>query len=840
MSSMSKPFGSISRCAGVRAALGVVCCLGVMLGLGVSVAFAGTVIEGESVSEVSASSARLSATVNPGGVPSEYFFEYGPTAAYGTATATTSAGAGMEPVAAFVRLSELQPSTEYHFRVVAKNANGETAQGSDQTFTTGGVFPPAPAGLPDDRGYELVTPYLENANVFTPYERKAPFEVAPDGDAISYKAEPSVEGNGKTALSEGGNAYLATRSADGWSVSVIQPKGLKSPEYEGFTSDLSEGFIESEEPLLEGDEGGGLYSSDLAARGSYSFIAAFTKEKFNYVGENTRYAGSTPDGSHVLVEVPVGENHYESGLYDLVGGRLVGVGVLPDGSPAPADAIFGGPGWEERNQVTPIPQRENGLPDFSHAISEDGSRIFFSTVELVSEEESRFKYYKPTALYVREDDASADARTVQVDGAEPGCGSCMSGGGQFWTASADGSRVYFTDERRLTEDSTAAPGEPDLYVYDVETEKLTDMSVDANPGEHANVQGVVGAGESAGGGAYVYFVANGVLASGASPPYLFTSTGKVYKEPCRESLEGVDDECNLYVAHEGEPPRFITELSYENINNTNDGSLSNRQGDLTPDIGRRTAEVTPDGRDLAFMLGRGNFPTEWKLYVYDAPSEGLTCVSCNPSGGSNGSARVPVSENVTYQPQFISDDGDQVFFENSAQLTQKTGSGVYEWERDGSGSCELSPGCVYLLSQGISGGPYDTGDAQPLLGASASGDDVFFETREQLVPQDGDEDIHIYDARVGAVQPLAPLACTSSGCQGAPLPPPIFATPSSVTFAGVGNFLPAAPMVKKATTKKTVKCAKGMARKGAKCVKQKSRKKAKKAKRVGNERRTGQ
>lgn len=761
-------------------------------------------IEGESSSEVASSGVRLSATVNPGRVPSEYFFEYGTSAAYGSKTAPTSIGAGAEGVRVFAQLGELQAETEYHFRVVAENANGESALGGDETFTTLGAFPPAPAGLPDDRGYELVTPYMENAEVFTTLSGTGPFEVALDGDAVSYKGEPSAGGNGTTGYGEGGNEYLATRvPGGGWTAQAIQPEHTIKPDeggpaYVGFTSDLSEGFLSSGEPLLEGDEGG-VYSRELPA-GSYGLIAANAASAGS---TPTTYAGSTPDGSHVLLEENAGGHStmIGSGLYDSVEGRLAPVSVLPDGSQASGMMVFGGPGRNEG--------RGNGLPDFDHVISEDGSRIFWSTLELVSGE-----LYKPSALYVREDDASADARTVQVDGVEPGCASCgPSGGGRFWMASSDGSRVYFTDESRLTADSTAASGEPDLYVYDVESEKLTDLSVDANPGEHANVLGVAGAGESAEGGAYVYFVADGELASGAVPA---TCGGG--------GIHEVDEVCNLYVVGEGEAPRFIAVLSPNDDATKNVYSFT---GDWIPTLGGLTSEVTPDGRHLAFLH-------DGQLYVYDAVAGSLACASCAPAGG--GSALVPISENATYQPRFISDDGEQVFFETQVQLTQRPGGGVYEWEQDGSGSCRLSPGCIYLLSHGVTDDPYSTGNGQSLIGASASGSDVFFETREQLVPQDGDEDVKLYDARVGAQQPLASLACTSSGCQGAPLPPPVFATPASVTFAGVGDFEPTPPATSVKSRKKAVKCAKGKKLSHGKCVKSKRKKKSKKAKKAGEER----
>jgi hypothetical protein len=149
---------------------------------------------------------------------------------------------------------------------------------------------------------------------------------------------------------------------------------------------------------------------------------------------------------------------------------------------------------------------------------------------------------------------------------------------------------------------------------------------------------------------------------------------------------------------------------------------------------------------------------------------------------------LPISWSNTYLPQWISDDGSRVFFDSPVALVPKDTNNqqdVYEWERDGTGSCQESSGCIYLLSGGT-----DPGTASWFIGSSASGDDVFFVTRAKLTPEDGTETDVVYDARVGGVQPPTPPTCTGTGCQGLPPGPPVFATPSSVTFMGVGNFPP--------------------------------------------------
>jgi hypothetical protein len=159
-----------------------------------------------------------------------------------------------------------------------------------------------------------------------------------------------------------------------------------------------------------------------------------------------------------------------------------------------------------------------------------------------------------------------------------------------------------------------------------------------------------------------------------------------------------------------------------------------------------------------------------------------------------------------------------VFFDTSQPLVpQDTNSrqDVYEWESNGAGSCRTSAGCIYLLSTGTS--PSNAG----FVGAGASGKDVLFIARAELVPQARDEVAKLYDARVDGGFPETSLTCSGTGCQGVPPAPPIFATPSSVTFNGIGNF--EAPPAAVKPKSKSVKCKRGSVKKHGKCVRKKAK-----------------
>jgi hypothetical protein len=84
---------------------------------------------------VSYATATLTGTIDPHGHDTSYFFQYGPTKAYGSQTAVADAGHGTSTVRVSFPVSGLQPVTRYHFRLLAVNASGASA-GGDVSFTT--------------------------------------------------------------------------------------------------------------------------------------------------------------------------------------------------------------------------------------------------------------------------------------------------------------------------------------------------------------------------------------------------------------------------------------------------------------------------------------------------------------------------------------------------------------------------------------------------------------------------------------------------------------------------------------------------------------------------------
>jgi predicted lipoprotein with Yx(FWY)xxD motif len=98
---------------------------------------------------------QLKGTIYPYGLDSTYHFEYGTTTSYGTNVPIPDADAGASNGAVQVSqtVTNLQPNTTYHFRLVANNSDGPGASG-DESFTTPADLnaPPPPPPPPPNPG----------------------------------------------------------------------------------------------------------------------------------------------------------------------------------------------------------------------------------------------------------------------------------------------------------------------------------------------------------------------------------------------------------------------------------------------------------------------------------------------------------------------------------------------------------------------------------------------------------------------------------------------------------------------------------------------------------------
>jgi hypothetical protein len=479
------------------------------------------------------------------------------------------------------------------------------------------------------------------------------------------------------------------------------------------------------------------------------------------------FAGASTDYSHIIFEAndcltsdaPCGG---VNNLYEATAGKVSLVGYLPDSTVAQGSQ----PGNGEGAALQSYGQGPTGefAQDISNAISADGSRIFFDAPADGGPPDPAQSGL--TELYERVNGSSTVEISAVAAGATPA--NSTPEPATYWGAATDGSLVFLTSPAELTTDAntgTANAGN-DLYEFDTATGSLSDLTVDTSQADSAtgaNVQGVVGTSRD---GSYVYFVADGVLASGATP-------GDCAPQPGSSGPTWPPGQtCGLYVRHDG-ATRFIATLS---------------SGDFSDWVSRRVdlqSYLTPDGRHLAFtstmpLTGYDNIGAT-EVFEYSADTGQLVCASCDPTGAEPvGNAYIQLSQLATasspfYQPRALSDDGSRLFFASPDALTPGAVSPyykVYEYEH----------GSVSLIGAAGSGDDF-------FIDASASGNDVFIATRDQLVPSDQDQLLDVYDARVdgGLPAPTTPTSCSGDACQGAPTASSSLPVAATVSFTGSGN-----------------------------------------------------
>lgn len=99
-------------------------------------AFIGPAATTKPADTVTFNGANLRAIVEPLGVSTDWHFEWGRDASYGNSTPGGNLAADTLQHSVTDRIEGLDPTTSYHFRVVATDANGNTNYGADQIFTT--------------------------------------------------------------------------------------------------------------------------------------------------------------------------------------------------------------------------------------------------------------------------------------------------------------------------------------------------------------------------------------------------------------------------------------------------------------------------------------------------------------------------------------------------------------------------------------------------------------------------------------------------------------------------------------------------------------------------------
>lgn len=611
--------------------------------------------------------------------------------------------------------------------------------------------------LPECRAYELVS-----GETLVGQDSRAA-RAADDGGAITYYSiHPGPEATSNSYF------HLASRGPAGWTIQSVGPQNEAAALFEGaceqsvfFSPDLTRNIVEisawfpsepahckrpaqlvaGEPPLTRN-----VLLHDMADD-SYQLVN-LTPE--TAAPENSKFIDASDDFSRIVFAeraqlTPEAPADYDYYLWHEGTVRLLT--FLPDGTPVAGELVDSPAHQNSKGFVS-----GDGFAPLTGALSSDGREAFFSYEGKLYLRRNPEQPQSPLSGGTCTEPQLAC--TVEIDTSQ---GPGASGGGNFWRATDDGSSVFFTDANKLTADSTAVTGKPDLYRYEIATGALTDLTVDAT--EPANVRGVVAMSED---GSYLYFVADGALTADATPG------------TCPLAYPAIT-QCNLYVLHAG-TPKLVARLSSRE-----------RWVWQEPEAGenRKTttyyANASPDGRYLAFLsteplTGHSSYDpvaeSYWQeLFLYDAAGEGeLSCASC-PSGPANpglvlataGNYNNASEEKASWRANSVLDDGS-VFFETQASLlpadTNKRAD-VYEFRA----------GQLSLISPGNFEG------AAHFLDASPDGTDVFLRTPQPLIGADADsESVSLYDARAGGG--FAEPAPAGPPCEGEGCRPPSEAAPA--------------------------------------------------------------
>ncbi len=686
-------------------------------------------IEDQVATEVGEAEATLRAQLNPGGLDTEYHFEYTTEPdflANGYANALRApvpdaiaeAAASFGPVA--VTVSSLQAGTTYHFRLVASNEDGTTEgegapgeEGEDATFITY----PAEVGLPDARAYELVTPPDTNGRIPTMTELGSVNQNGFDSRLASPDHEGLVFGTEGGALpgTEGGgfhDTYEARRGAAGWQTTFTGLSGVQAldPYVGGIAPDHLYAFwrvISSKGSLTAGN-----YLRSRSGALEPIGVGSLGKD----LGATGRWI--TPGGGHVIF---VSSSHLEASaaprgdpaIYDRApGGTTHVISLMPGGAPFAGGAEYQGTAADgtavafevggtlylrvDNSETLSV---TTGNPTFG-GISQDGDRVVY----LVPEEAPKGIEPPHGDIFVY-DSASED--TIPVGSGEKSI---------LVNVSADGSHVYFVSPLQL-DGGEGEMGAMNLYVWD---------------------------------GSTVGFIAT-------------VTERDVFGEPAKGINEKMTDGLGLWVNGAVNPAR-----------NGNNGP------------GADPSRTTPDGSVVVFesRAELTDYDSEGhsEVYRYDAAG-GLLCLSCSPTASpAESDAQLQSNPGAQFDPfppvnalakiDNVTSNGQAVFFQSADPLVVGDVDGridVYEWRAQGAGGCGTQGGCLALISSGRSAAN------DYLYAMTPDGHDVFFETGDLLVAQDRDGTPSIYDARVnGGFPPPTPPAppCSEDTCQGPPVAVP--------------------------------------------------------------------
>jgi hypothetical protein len=614
----------------------------------------------------------------------------------------------------------------------------------------------------------MVTPADSNGRIFqtiTPWDSSYDLfsveAVSLSGDSflfetLGYPFSTPPGGNGQFET----DAWQAARGAGGWRVARhVTPTGDEAvyPDGGGVSADHTYSFVfvprVNKDALSAGN-------GSLAAAGEADYLGDpsghFELTGVGSLGVERLAQGRyiSPGGGHVIFST--GRSLRASGWCSQTDGICPVAKLEPNAPPAGTGAVYDREADGPTHVVSLLPGNVTpaaGQEAFYQGASADGLSVAF---KIGPKADSSLAY----PLYVRAHNGEAGEETQAVS----------SEASSFGGISADGRYLYYLAGVVAGEEFTG-----DIHRYDTETE--TDEPVTASGDtEMVNVSAD---------GSHVYFTSPSQLDGG----------------------KGTAGEPNLYV-WSGGLPKFVATV--DKVDADEAIALTNwASAVVAPKIsppsgpGSDPSRTTPDGKVIAFESRAQLTPYDndghIAIYRYDAETESIVCISCNPrQEPASEDAHLQSRENAIAPSTLIhnlSADGSRVFFESSEALVagdHDAVTDVYEWQQTPGG------GEPALISSGNAIGYATSTSVAPapnlLMGVSSDGNDVFFSTLSPLLPGApvGGAPM-IYDARVGGgfpAPPPPPTPCVEEGCRPPGTPAPSLGGSATAAFQGAGNPAP--------------------------------------------------
>jgi hypothetical protein len=670
--------------------------------------------------------------------------------------------------------------------------------------------------------------------------------MSPDGEgllAISFGGFGQTEELKQEGSEELGAVYEFSRTPAGWTAEPQDPPASLYPFHaqEAWgASELDRSIWKVPGPVAPGEEPE-LYWFRLnegeyvlrEGRGQFVPVGPITAPGHETNGNqgSSFVQGVSGDVAHVVFSVAAEEKQLWPGdgtvsgrsLYEYVGtgnSEPVLVGVLNDGAAPWQAGVYRNEGAE---LVSECGTEYAGM-------SASGERVFFTALAAKTEVAGHLFCGEHEGVGVGSGPAANEvyarvggARTLAISKpSKEDCAACDTEGppepATFTGASEDGSRVFFASEAQLFAGANGEAGQ-NLYEYNFAGpagRRVKLVAPDVTPVVTEGVAREERVADVTADGGRVYFESTAAL----------TGVANGNSETPKKALEhGASVLLYAYDSESGglsfvagarkvpEPVGFFTKDEpgpFKALGTTRDGGFL--VFETTTDLeGTGDTSSVPQvfeyeaatGRVVRVSIGQRS-PDGFECASTGTIEEGYGCEG-NTSVGEDAPrvtepslSAVPPDTRDELTVNSVAADG-RVVFSSELALTPGAVPGERYYNPE-SGSLqatrenvyEYRGGQVYLISPGDEAKPahFQNAEAQTrLFGIDESGRDVFFESGDQLVPQDTDTQGSWYDAREGGGFP-APAdqpECSGEACQGSVPVAPVLASPESESVSGGEN-----------------------------------------------------